>query len=89
MHNSHEIYLSNMPQVLLFFFQYQILWINNTALQNIHWDYLNIQLNYGIWIYFLFLHAKIKTVQKVIQFSCFHYTSACIYAAVKPIRYIG
>ena len=54
MHNSHKIYLSNMPQVLLFFFQYQILWINNTALQNIHWDYLNIQLSYGFGYIFYF-----------------------------------
>ena len=40
---------------------------NNTALQNIHRNCLNIQLNYGLLIYFLFLHVKIKTLQKTVN----------------------
>ena len=55
-------------------------------IQNIHWTCLNAQLNYKLWIYFLFLHVRIKTVQKISQFSCFHYTSACVHAVLKPIR---
>ena len=64
MHNSLINYLSNMRQVLLFFFQRQTLWKNNRTLQNIHWTCLNVQLNYMLSICFLFLHVKIKTVQK-------------------------
>ena len=64
MYNSLINYLSNMRQVLLFFFQHQTLWKNNRTLQNIHWTCLNIQLNYMLSICFLFLHVKIKTVQK-------------------------
>ena len=59
---------------------------NNTALQNINCHCLNTQLNYGLWIYFLFLHIKTKTVWKISQFSCFHDTSACFHAVSKPIR---
>ena len=77
MHNSHKNYLSNIRQVSLFYFQHQTLWKNNRAIQNIYWACLNVQLKYGLWIYFLFLLVKIKTVQKISQFSCFHYTSAC------------
>ena len=59
---------------------------NNTALQNIHWHCLNIQLNYRLQIYFLFLHVTIKTVSKISQFSCFHYTSPSFHAVSKTIR---
>ena len=61
---------------------------NNTAIQNIYWHCLNTQLNYGLWIYFLLLHAKIKTVPKISQFSCFHYTSACFRTVSKPTWWI-
>ena len=57
-------------------------------IQNINWSCLNVQLNYELWIYSLFLHVKIKTVQKISQFSYFHHTSACFHAVVKPIRQI-
>ena len=83
MHKNHIYYLSNMRQVLL------LSGILKKNIQNIHWSCLNVQLNYVLWIYFLFLHVKIKTVQKISQFSCFHYTSACFYAVVKPIRQIS
>ena len=82
MHKSHIYYLSNMWQVLL------LSGILKKNIQNIHWSCLNVQLNYGLWIYFLFLHVKIKTVQKISQFSCFHYTSACFHTVVKPIQQI-
>ena len=69
--SNHKNYLSNIRQVLLLFFQHQT-WKNNKALQNFHWTCSNVQLNYGLRMYYLFLHVKIKTVQKVSQFSCFH-----------------
>ena len=53
-------------------------------IQNIQWTCLNIQVNCGLRIYFLFLHIKIKTVQKISQFNCFHYTSVCFHAVVTP-----
>ena len=56
--------------------------------QNIHWPCLNIQLSHGLWIYFLYSHAKIKTVHKISQFSCFHYNLANFHANVKPIQNI-
>ena len=65
MHNSHKNYLSNLRQVLLFLFQHEILQKVNRALQNIHWNCLNVQSNFGICMYFLFLHVKIKTLQKI------------------------
>ena len=83
MHKSYINFLSNMRQKLLLVFQHQTLKILKN-IQNIHWTCLNVQLNYGLRIYFLFLHVKIKTAQKISQFSCFHYTSA--HAIVKPIR---
>ena len=57
-------------------------------IQNIHWTCLKLQLNYGPWMYFLFLYVKIKTVQKISQFRYFHYTLACFHAVVKPMRQI-
>ena len=41
-------------------------------------------INYGIGIYFLFLHVKIKVAQKASQFISFHYTSD-IYIYIYPI----
>ena len=75
-------YLSNMRRVLLFFFSTSHIEKN---VRNIHWTCLNVQLYYVPWMYFLFLHIKIKTLQKIIQFSCFRYTSASFQAAVKRI----
>ena len=46
-------------------------------------------INYGIGIYFLFLHVKIKVAQKASQFISFHYTSDIyIYIRYIYIRYI-
>ena len=39
-------YLSNMRQILLFFFRHQT-WNNNTTLQNVHWSCSNINQNMG------------------------------------------
>ena len=62
MHNSRKSYWSNIWRVLLFFFN-----IRHYE-KSIYWTRSNVQLNYGLWIYFLFLHAKIKTAQKISQF---------------------
>ena len=48
---------------------------------------LNVQLHYVLWIYFLFLHVKFKTIPKISQFGYVHYTLACFHAVGKPIQY--
>ena len=83
MHKYHIYYLSNIRQVLLFFStrHYEN---DDRALPDTHWICLNVLLNYEVLIYFLLLLEKVKTAQKISQFSCFHYTSACFYPFVKP-----
>ena len=62
---------------------------NDRALQNIPWICLNVHLNYGLLIYFLVLHVKITTVQKISQLTCVHYMSGCFHAILRSISQIS
>ena len=44
MQSNHKNYLSNMRQVLLFFFSISGIMKNNTALQNNHWNCLKYSI---------------------------------------------
>ena len=73
----------SMRQVLLFFLQNQIFWKKYYSLDLFK---CSIKL-WALHIYILLLHVKIKAVQKISPFSCFHYTSACFHAFVKRVLF--
>ena len=57
--------LEMVEEIILWIILFLIQNIQNNFIQSIHWTCLNVQLNYGFWIYFLFLHVKMKTAQKI------------------------
>ena len=62
---------------------------NDKALQNMPWICLNVRLNYGLLIYFLVLHVKITTVQKISQLTCVHVRAFSCHFEIYPVDFIS